>query len=267
MQKDRCQPNPSRQWYSSAPSYDKASPDELSSAILHWRLAPNSLSAAQWCWQSMGLQASLASELWWAQWSPNAVLHKAQKWSNQNSYSVQSHWVTSLWTRTMFAAFCSHGHEPNSKESDHKQSSLDGKVFTNVHCCGISLVLCRQTQALAELFLEFSPRSACFNMRRWHLCNLTWLVVSTPLKNICQLRWLFPIYGEIKNVPNHQPVTFLPCVMWQKPHAKPRWHVPFLTIWTQGGRQVSLVTGLTCSPIGSPIHLFTTSWKSSFEDN
>ena len=32
------------------------------------------------------------------------------------------------------------------------------------------------------------------------------LVVSTPLKNISQLGWLFPIYGKIKNVPNHQPV-------------------------------------------------------------
>ena len=32
-----------------------------------------------------------------------------------------------------------------------------------------------------------------------------WLVVSTHLKNISQLGWLFPIYGKIKNVPNHQP--------------------------------------------------------------
>ena len=32
-----------------------------------------------------------------------------------------------------------------------------------------------------------------------------WLVVSTPLKNISQLGWLFPIYGKIENVPNHQP--------------------------------------------------------------
>ena len=31
------------------------------------------------------------------------------------------------------------------------------------------------------------------------------LVVWTPLKNISQLGWLFPIYGKIKNVPNHQP--------------------------------------------------------------
>ena len=37
----------------------------------------------------------------------------------------------------------------------------------------------------------------------------SWLVVSTPLKNITssQLGWLlFLIYGKIKNVPNHQPV-------------------------------------------------------------
>ena len=32
-----------------------------------------------------------------------------------------------------------------------------------------------------------------------------WLVVSTPLKNISQLGLLFPIYGKIKIVPNHQP--------------------------------------------------------------
>jgi hypothetical protein len=38
--------------------------------------------------------------------------------------------------------------------------------------------------------------------------NNIWLVVSTPLKNISQLGLLFPIYGKIKNVPNHQPVIF-----------------------------------------------------------
>ena len=35
--------------------------------------------------------------------------------------------------------------------------------------------------------------------------NYYWLVVSTRLKNISQLGWLFLIYGKIKNVPNHQP--------------------------------------------------------------
>ena len=37
------------------------------------------------------------------------------------------------------------------------------------------------------------------------MLNQNWLVVWTPLKNISQLGWLFPIYGKIKNVPNHQP--------------------------------------------------------------
>ena len=41
----------------------------------------------------------------------------------------------------------------------------------------------------------------------WFTIHLSiWLVVSTPLKNISQLGSLFPIYGKIKNVPNHQPV-------------------------------------------------------------
>ena len=37
---------------------------------------------------------------------------------------------------------------------------------------------------------------------------VTLLVVSTPLKNISQLGRLFPIYGKIKNVPNHQPAMY-----------------------------------------------------------
>ena len=32
-------------------------------------------------------------------------------------------------------------------------------------------------------------------------------MVWTPLKNISQLGRLFPTYGKLKNVPNHQPVT------------------------------------------------------------
>ena len=33
------------------------------------------------------------------------------------------------------------------------------------------------------------------------------LVVSTPMKNISQMGLLFPIYGKIWNVPNHQPAN------------------------------------------------------------
>jgi len=35
-----------------------------------------------------------------------------------------------------------------------------------------------------------------------------WLVVSTLLKHISQIGVLFPIYGKIKNVPNHKPVFY-----------------------------------------------------------
>ena len=52
-----------------------------------------------------------------------------------------------------------------------------------------------------------------------------WLVVWTPLKNISQFGWLFPIYGKIKNVPNHQPdyVTLSICF-----HRLPCWSLPGL---------------------------------------
>ena len=50
--------------------------------------------------------------------------------------------------------------------------------------------------------------------------HLTWLVVWTPLKNISQLGWLFPIYGKIKNVPNHQPVTHFAWVFWEPLNAQ-----------------------------------------------
>ena len=37
-------------------------------------------------------------------------------------------------------------------------------------------------------------------------------MVSTPLKNISQLGCLLPIYGKIKNVPNHQPDSYYECI-------------------------------------------------------
>ena len=42
-------------------------------------------------------------------------------------------------------------------------------------------------------------------LNQFQKTNHIWLVVWTPLKNISQLGWLFPIYGKIKHVPNHQP--------------------------------------------------------------
>ena len=42
----------------------------------------------------------------------------------------------------------------------------------------------------------------------WLYDMIIWLVVDLPLWKIWvrQLGWLFPIYGKIKNIPNHQPV-------------------------------------------------------------
>ena len=57
------------------------------------------------------------------------------------------------------------------------------------------------------LFILFFMSICPFKHHEIHHHEVTWLVVWTPLKNISQLGWLFPIYGKIKNVPNHQPVT------------------------------------------------------------
>jgi len=37
--------------------------------------------------------------------------------------------------------------------------------------------------------------------------KISWLVVSTPLKNISQIGSSSQLLGKIKNVPNHQPVS------------------------------------------------------------
>ena len=45
--------------------------------------------------------------------------------------------------------------------------------------------------------------------------NYVWLVVWTPLKNISQLGWLFPIYGKIKNVSTclENPLNVIPACL------------------------------------------------------
>ena len=77
----------------------------------------------------------------------------------------------------------------------------------------------RQQRAFAFAFLAWGQPFAT-HMRKlvqqkglWNVVD-TWLVVSPPLKNISQMRLLFPIYGKIKNVPNHQPDTYQPSTNW-----------------------------------------------------
>ena len=65
----------------------------------------------------------------------------------------------------------------------------------------------RKTGRNMDMFIMFAVFAGDFEWKGCSLGNiLCWLVVWTPLKNISQLGWLFPIYGKIKHVPNHQPV-------------------------------------------------------------
>jgi hypothetical protein len=53
---------------------------------------------------------------------------------------------------------------------------------------------------------------AMLNKQRVSTKRLNWLVVSIPLKKYESVGMMtFPIYGKIKNVPNHQPEN----VYWQ----------------------------------------------------
>ena len=92
------------------------------------------------------------------------------------------------------------------KEWNYRFEVIWGNAFgvlypgypTFIGCCA-RMVL---TLAITAMFLRCS-----FFMITCHI----WLVVSTPLKNISQLGWLFPIYGKIIiiHVPNTQPDMFV----------------------------------------------------------
>ena len=67
---------------------------------------------------------------------------------------------------------------------------------------------------------------------------MIWLVVSPPLNNISHLGWLFPIYGKIKIVPNHQlgiddhPPVFLHIITVCTPDSGHIWaHTVLLISW------------------------------------
>ena len=73
----------------------------------------------------------------------------------------------------------------------------------------------------SEDFLGVSKQSLFISRLQSHRLSFAtyiWLVVWTPLKNISQLGWLFPINGKIKNVPNHQPVY-----VWNQVTFASRW--------------------------------------------
>ena len=45
-------------------------------------------------------------------------------------------------------------------------------------------------------------------------CPGWWFEPLWKILVISQLGWLFPIYGKIKNVPNHQPVSVIAIILW-----------------------------------------------------
>ena len=90
-------------------------------------------------------------------------------------------------------------HTTTSTSFGHKspcQIPLEAMAHTNVH----HLPFCWRVSHPKSMLSWACPI-------RWMVstCFHIWLVVSTHLKNISQLGWLFQIYGKIKNVPNHQP--------------------------------------------------------------
>ena len=73
--------------------------------------------------------------------------------------------------------------------------SPKSKTITAAPCCRV----CFSTHSC----IFFGPSRIPILLNQYTVTY--WLVVWTPLKNISQLGWLFPIHGKIKDVPNHQP--------------------------------------------------------------
>ena len=87
-------------------------------------------------------------------------------------------------------------------------SALVASTCRTLLVIGDQLSLCFQ--------IHHIPRRNTLSSTKTAPTKPIWLVVWTPLKNISQLGWLFPIYGKIKNVPNHQPaiVQQVPGNIW-----------------------------------------------------
>ena len=69
----------------------------------------------------------------------------------------------------------------------------------------LSLALVKVEQGRAQGFRPHGCQTYLVRKLITETKGSNWLVVEpTPLKNITQLGWFFPIYGKRKNVPNHQ---------------------------------------------------------------
>ena len=82
---------------------------------------------------------------------------------------------------------CAYSTSQNRENICHQDSILFNSAAKNPHF---------DSQILTSTSHEKS--SVCLNQMTnwWRMTD--WLVVSTPLKNISQLGWFFPIYGQMK---------------------------------------------------------------------
>ena len=89
---------------------------------------------------------------------------------------------------------------------------MDGIIIVDGWDWPLALLLCGHVSKCTEA-LEVNRINWCYSpIDHSDFWDQQFLLVggwATPLKNISQLGWLFPIYGKIKNVPNHQPVCLL----------------------------------------------------------
>ena len=69
---------------------------------------------------------------------------------------------------------------------------------------------CHKTEQYPQISCCFNWSSpSCIGSTGWGWWHMVfWLVVSTPLKNISQLGWLFQIYGKIKVMFQSPPTSF-----------------------------------------------------------
>ena len=129
---------------------------------------------------------------------------------SHRSFGVKTEEYWTMSSNTVFVCVrvcvCVKKNWPSSNNFPKQWGSRHNVVMIS-SCSRCPRLLCRRQgqawQVVARL-VELAP------LPRDYQVTTTWLVVWTPLKNISQLGWLFPIYAKIKNVPNHQPATISP---------------------------------------------------------
>ena len=100
--------------------------------------------------------------------------------------------------------WCPHMFQKTSELVTGRQaltSSIYSECLWILGCWAIYILLIFSIVVFQKWKTSNSPKFKSYK-------KTNWLVVSTPLKNISQLGWLFLIYAKRTNNPNHQPATW-----------------------------------------------------------